>query len=289
MAGRAWARTPCHTEMVFDGRIGRKSGVQPSHLGGVVVPNRQAQDHASLQGLPHAPQAALGLVVVDVAKDSLLRIAELICDCASLNSREGGVSVCDNFAILHVESSNLNQVALVGAVRSMKLSHNGHGFCRVHAEVRPVAVEVLVTHAVGIHVATVLVTEAFPASVVLCAVAAVDSCAARGPDGAAGVRRERCSPLVGLPNVHLHAADAMRLVALKLLVRALRIAVASSVLGTCPVVLLQALAAHSGHLHKVDCAVEATHQRRHVDVQCELAIEKLEHLVGLFAIGYIKS
>lgn len=60
--------------------VGREVAVEPEHVGVVVVPQRHDEHHAALHGLAHLAQAALDLVVVDVAEQVLGGRAELVRD-----------------------------------------------------------------------------------------------------------------------------------------------------------------------------------------------------------------
>ena len=69
-------------------------------------------------------------------------------------------------------------------------------------------------------------------------------------------------------------------------VRALGVAVAGTVLGAGDVAWEAGLATVSVHLDEVEGAVETTGEVRHVDVEGELLVLQVEHLVGGVILGH---
>lgn len=66
--------------------------------------------------------------------------------------------------------------------------------------------------------------------------------------------------------------------------RALRITVASSVLGTCLVALVPLQATIGIHGDKVQSSIESAGQLGSIHIDCELLVLQLEHLVGSFVL-----
>jgi hypothetical protein len=61
--GIAYKRRITRERRVFVGRVG---GVEPEHVRGIVVPDRERENHATVQGAAHALHAAFGCEVVVV-------------------------------------------------------------------------------------------------------------------------------------------------------------------------------------------------------------------------------
>mmetsp|Transcript_96590 Transcript_96590/g.144592 ORF Transcript_96590/g.144592 Transcript_96590/m.144592 type:complete len:251 (-) Transcript_96590:97-849(-) len=117
------------------------------------------------------------------------------------------------------------------------------------------------------------------------------------------MRRVRCGHAVCLPDVHLHAtstvmpngrvARGVPVQGIGLAVnefhvmRALRIAVASAVLGTCPVVAVPACTTELVHLYEIHCTVQTAGQVGDIDIHCELPVLQLEHHVIVIAILHV--
>ena len=68
--------------------------------------------------------------------------------------------VLNNPSVLDVEPANFFQVSVVGPVGGEELRHDRHLLRRVDGEPRPAAEELVVVHAVGREVASVLVAHA---------------------------------------------------------------------------------------------------------------------------------
>mmetsp|Transcript_73615 Transcript_73615/g.213053 ORF Transcript_73615/g.213053 Transcript_73615/m.213053 type:complete len:422 (-) Transcript_73615:113-1378(-) len=290
---RAAVARPAHHAQPLRGLVRGEAAVQPTHLGGRVVPERQRQDEAAVQRLAHFLQPPLCLVVIGVAEGRLLGAAELVRDGVPRHPGHGGIRVGDDLAVLDVEPPDLRQVAGVGAVCGQELRHDLHRLIAVHLELRADAVMRLRAHAEAVHVATVLVAHA-EVAFALGPVAALHATASEGPLHGARVRREGRRHSVGLPNVHLEAAHAALPVDVRLAVHpldilgALGVAVARAKLGPGGVVAL-ALAAGDIHLHEVERAVQAASQRRNVYLESEFTVFQLEQLVGIRAVRKVDA
>ena len=198
-----------------------------------------------------------------VTKRLLLGSAELLVDRVARVSRDLGLGVREDLAVLHVEALDISELA---RSVSVELRHDSHLLIRVDGE--PGTVEGLVALAPGVEVAAVRVAGAAVAVVGVGPAAAV----ARANVGrvvGTGVRRVGRALAVGLPDVHLSAAStqvadagvgvAVRgIPALNVglatneldITGALAVAVASSVPGTSVVVLIRGLASILLHLRK---------------------------------------
>eukprot|EP00411_Alexandrium_monilatum_P052056 CAMPEP_0175424174 /NCGR_PEP_ID=MMETSP0095-20121207/48643_1 /TAXON_ID=311494 /ORGANISM="Alexandrium monilatum, Strain CCMP3105" /LENGTH=495 /DNA_ID=CAMNT_0016723457 /DNA_START=9 /DNA_END=1493 /DNA_ORIENTATION=- len=268
--------------------------VEPPHVERAIVPQREGQHHAALQGCSHLRHAAVVREVVGVLELGLLLPAEGISDCVATDARDRGVRVLDDTAVLDIEALNPGQLARVGAICGVELRDNLDRPAGVHNVSRAVAVEGPVPHPVGVEVATILV--AVPVETFF-AIPARRAFTLHGARDAAGVRGVGCRLAVGLPDVHLGTAEAVLansvvdvsrlgnvgLALNPLHVGALSVAVARAVLGTRPVIAFP-LSAEAVHLDEVHRAVHAAAQLLHRDLHRELAVQQVEHLVliGLF-------
>ena len=228
------------------------------------------------------------LVVVVVLEGKLLSVAKGISDGAAVHARDLGGRAADELAVLHVEALDLHQRSGVGAIVGDELSDHRERLLGVDFVVLAGTVEVCGPHAVGVQVATVLVTETLPALTVV-SVAALDvALTALRAYCAARMWRVGRGSLVGLPDVHLDAADAEGCIRLKLLVGALGITVARAELcAGC--VAIAAHAAEGVHLDEVNRPVGAAAELLHVDVKGELFVQELEHLVRVLGILDVES
>mmetsp|Transcript_84517 Transcript_84517/g.247894 ORF Transcript_84517/g.247894 Transcript_84517/m.247894 type:complete len:470 (+) Transcript_84517:174-1583(+) len=266
-------------------------GVQPAHVAAWVVPQRDCQNHALVQGLAdllHAPKLAkLVKVAVRIVRRPcvleliLVRATIFVGQRVSLHALNGRLGVLDHSAALHVDAADLLQVTIVSAVGRDELRDDGDNLvCPHRAAVAP---EVLAAHSVGVEVAAVLVADAL-VLVPLISITAVHVLALDVACCLAGVHGERLGLAVPLKEVYLWAAGAVGPVHVGLAVdevgavRAVRVAVAGAELGACFVVAL-ALAPILLHVHQVDGSVDPARQAADVNVEGKLAVLKLEDLV----------
>ena len=242
-----------------------------------------------------------------------MRLAEAVGQRVARDAGNGRLRVLVHLAVLDVEAPDLAE-RRAGADELRDDGHLGLGV-ELHAR----AVEVLHAHAVAVEVASILVADAL---VAVGAVAAVEPCAGYETGALAGVRSVRGGDGVGLPDVHLRAAGAKLAVAgvgvvgrrgpaLSVglavdpldVVGALGVAVSckmsvaegvnglleltSSILGTSLVVSLVD-ATVGGHLNKVESTVQTAREVGNVNVEGELLVDEVEHLVlgvGLHEVG----
>mmetsp|Transcript_61394 Transcript_61394/g.190297 ORF Transcript_61394/g.190297 Transcript_61394/m.190297 type:complete len:520 (-) Transcript_61394:182-1741(-) len=298
------------------GLVRGRRRVQPHHLRLHVVPEREHKDHAPAQRSAHALHAALRREIVRVVEAPLLRQAHLLVDgIAGKAVKILDLGVVDELAVLHVEPPNLHEVSRVCPIVGQELRHDGDGLRGVDLEVGARTVEVLVAKPEVVVITTVFVADALvaAAAIALCfsaalavgrRVPALEALALQRPLVVASVRREGRGVLVGLPDVHLGAADAPVPLGPPLLlvptleigraldefhvVRALRVAVSRAQLCARRVVPL-ALLAILIHLHEVDGAVHAALQRGRVDIEGELLVQELEHLVVFLVLHHVHS
>ena len=82
-------------------------GVEPEHVGGVVIPNTEDKSHTSIEVLAEASKTALLSERVGVTSGSLLLLAELVGDLVGLcDSGNVGVGLLDDFAVLDVNAAD---------------------------------------------------------------------------------------------------------------------------------------------------------------------------------------
>ena len=245
--------------------------VQPAHERASIVPDTKREHHAAPQRLAHALQPAQPVeraarVGAVVGRDGVHGLA--------VHGHDG---VLDDMAVLHVQPANLDQRAGGGVVLGVELRDNGHGLGGVDFEV--VAVEVVRAQRVRVEPAAGLVAHAVRLALGTAALVQLRD--------VARVRRVARGPRVRLPDVHLVAARAGALDVGFAVdpgdIETLCVAIASSPRGARGIELATATIAL--HLGEVEGAVHAAHQRRHVDVERELLVEQLQHLVVLAVLG----
>ena len=132
---------------------------------------------ASVQCIAHALHTSKLLVVLHISKEILLGVAEAISDgIAIIRAKDCRWWAVDDVAVLDVEPPHLHKVAIICAVGGEELRHDLHGLGRIDRILRSTAVEVGVAHAVGVDVASILVTDAI-ISLALVVVTAIDALA----------------------------------------------------------------------------------------------------------------
>lgn len=144
------AGTACRA---LHGRADRVGGVEPEHVGVVVIPQRHDEDHTSGERLAHGSQAAFALEVGLIAESGLLRIA--VCGGDGIiasDTGHGGLGVGNHHAILDVEALDLAQ----HAARLDELGDDGEDGIRVDCQAW--TVEAGVTLAVAVEVTSIRVT-----------------------------------------------------------------------------------------------------------------------------------
>jgi hypothetical protein len=133
------------------------------HVGCLVVPEREYENHPSAEGLAHTLQAALfGEVVMGHPETLCLRLAHLVRDgIERFPSKVSGLCILDDLAILHVEPADLDEVTGVRTITGQELCHNRDLFRGIHSETRAFTIELLSTQAEGIEIAPVFVAVPF--------------------------------------------------------------------------------------------------------------------------------
>lgn len=186
---------------------------------------------------------------------------------------------------MHVETPDFDQVSVVSAVTGNELSNHLEGLGGVDLIVLVGAVEGLVTHAVRVEVATVFVTNSILA-LSLVVVAAINTFAAIVAWFVARVGSELSGETVGLPNVHFCAASTIvaaarvaifggrsPVLAVGLaidplhIMRALCVAISSSILGPSLVIRVRGFSPIGFHLDEVEGSVDTTLKFGDVDVE----------------------
>mmetsp|Transcript_109564 Transcript_109564/g.283220 ORF Transcript_109564/g.283220 Transcript_109564/m.283220 type:complete len:231 (-) Transcript_109564:328-1020(-) len=186
---------------------------------------------------------------------------------------------------------------------SQKLGDDRDRLGAINLVVRAVSVEARVAHSIRVEVATILVTHT-QIALTLGVISAFGALALGQARLVARVWCVRGGPAVCLPDVHLSAARAevphrrhvravpIHGVCLALdeldVVRALRIAVASAILGSCSVATAIPIATLV-HLHEVHSAIQATREVAHISGEGELPIFQPEHLVGILAVHDVQA
>ena len=190
-------------EVAGAGSVGRVGGVEPEHVGVVVVPERHDEDHTLGEGGAHLHETSLGAEVVGVAEGGLLGVAVGGGDGVAADSGDIALGVGDHLAVLDVESLDLGEVA---AAVGEELGDDGELGGGVDGHAR--AVEGGVALAVAVEVASIGVALASVAGSAVGAAAIVASAHSLA-DGSAGMRRQGGAHLVRLPDIHLRAAAAV--------------------------------------------------------------------------------
>lgn len=264
-------------------------GVEPEHVGGMVVPDGHDEDHGLGKGLAHLLQATLLVEVIDITESRLLSIAERLGDGVASDASNLGLRVLNDLAVLDIEALDLTEIAsrvleelgddgeLLGGIDGLALTVEGG-----------------VTHAVRVEVATIGIASTAIAVVGVGTTARV-ALAHVLVDGGAGVGSESGRDLVGLPDIHLRAASTVvtdtsvgivgggiptlnvtNTVDVLEITGALSVAVTGTVLGTSLVGGVLGLATIKIHGDEVESAVETAAGAGDIDIEGELVAEELE-------------
>lgn len=183
----------------------RVGGIEPLHVGGVVVPDGHGENHWSVESLGETAHAAGLGEIVQIAKDGLLLLAEVVSDLVGcVNAWDVGNRVGENDAVLDVEALDALESAGGRVISGDELGNNGDLLGGVHLLAR--AEEGGVAHAIGVEVASVLVANA---GIAVGSITAVESGAASESVALAGVWSVSSGVAVGLPDIHLGTAGSV--------------------------------------------------------------------------------
>ena len=171
----------------------------------MVVPHAEGQNHADVHCLGDTSQTTVRTEAVAITESFFGR--------GTVSGGDGVVcrhagdvdfGVLDNLAALDVEATDLRERAARRVVVGKELSDDGE--LGVGVDSLAGAVEVLVTHTVGVEIATVGVADA---TVAVVGTTASCTAAAAGLGPVAGVRSIGSGNGVGLPNIHLVTAGTV--------------------------------------------------------------------------------
>jgi hypothetical protein len=260
----------------------------------MVVPDGHDENDTIGKGLVNGGESTDGSEVVLVVEDGLLGSAELVGDrVVGSHSGDVGLGVLDDYTILDVDTADFLERTSIGSVSSDELGDDGDLLGGIDSLAG--SVEVLLTLAVRVEVASILVADT---TISVITVTAVVSEAAVWSILAARVRGVGGGDGVGLPDIHLIAACAV--LALSGVgvagvgapangvglsgdeldvVGALSIAITGSVLGTSLVVGLGGHATIGLHVGEVEGTVKTARKVGDIDVKGELLVLDLEHLI----------
>jgi len=175
-------------------------GVQPIHVHGNVIPHADDQNHATIQGLTHGLHASLLGEGIAVTERGLLSRAEgvgfhvVVASCRV-------VGVVDLLSILDVELLNGSQLTSW----RVEPGDNLEWPLGVDLELRSLAIEILVTHAERVDVASITVSWGNETIAILGAALLIAHAHVKAFNGGR-VGCEGGGNLVCLPQVHLCAA-----------------------------------------------------------------------------------
>jgi len=284
------------------GGIHRVSGIQPQHVGVVVIPERHHKHHSSIDGLLDGTQATLLLEIGAVLCGCNPVIAEIICDGVVVVAIDVVSWVFDGLAILSVELLYLNKLAMVAAIICDELCGDLDWLCAVDLEIRTWAEEIVHAQPVSLHVTAILVAHTLEA--VIAIVAAICTLTSRLSIHRARMHGVGRRHLVCLPDIDLGAASAVLASACVWIsvawlpsfhVRfavdefqvmwALGITVSQAHLSTC--IAIFAFAAISIHLHKIQRTIQATIQLRVIHRVSEFLVLQLKQLISVIVLNEI--
>jgi len=270
-------------------------GVQPKHLGSVVVPERHHEDQSAVEGIAEGLESTLVLEGVLVSEEGLLGITELVADGVEGGERgEATEGVGDDLAVLDPHAADLGERTGGGVVGGQELSDDGEGLVGVKGQSG--AEEGLCSCAPGVQIASVLVANA---AVSVVTVSTLSSIAARLAIHGAGVRSVGGALRVGFPDVHLRATSSIlsgsrigvvgrRLPVVDVgfsidkfhVMRALSVAISGAILRSSLVSRIFAQTPIGVHGHEVERAVKTAGEPANVNVKRELLVLEIEHPIG---------
>jgi len=136
------------------------SGVQPQHVGVVVIPQGHHEHHTSVDGLLDGAEPSLVFEVRAILSSCHPIIAEIICDGVVGVAVDSVRWVFNRLAVLRVELLHFHKLAMVSAIVCDELRGHLDRLCAIHLEIRAWAEEVVHAQPVRLDVAAVLVAHA---------------------------------------------------------------------------------------------------------------------------------
>jgi len=122
-------------------------GVQPQHVGKVIIPKRHHQNNTRINGLLNVSKPTLVQEVGAILSLSNPIFAVVICDCVMLVAVHGVRWMLNSFAILGVKLFDFSQLANISAISSDKLGRDSDWLCAVDLEVGTRAKKVFIAQA----------------------------------------------------------------------------------------------------------------------------------------------
>jgi len=129
--GGCGARTAMATRLLA---IGGVSGIQPEHVGIMVIPQRHHEHHTLLEGLVNGSHASLLKEIAPILRKCNPILAECISDSVVFVSVNGVFGMLNGPAILRIDLLHFRQLAAVGVVLSDELGGDGHWLGGVNGE-----------------------------------------------------------------------------------------------------------------------------------------------------------
>ena len=228
----------------------RVGGVEPQHVNGVVVPEREDKNHRLSKSLLHLGETTLVLEGGGVAESRLLGVTEGFGDLVTSDASDVRLRVGEDLAVLDEVALDpgagelSDDGELLGRIDGLAGAEES---CVAHAELIVAISDIQLlkerkTYAYGVEVASIRVADACVAvgGTSSTAIASLDG-AQRLADGCARMRRNSLGDGVGFPDIHLGAAasvvSASRVGAVGLGSPALNIGLLMSQLATSPLTM----------------------------------------------------
>jgi len=240
--------------------------------------------------------SSLGSVVVGILVPVVSGSAEIVSNRVEFFSLDGGFRSFDDLTILHVLSTDFNYIGVAGTVLGNELSDNCEFPGRVNSKVRARTEEIFVSKSVWREVTSRFVTDSLSSSISTSTLLTFTSC---GIGDGTGMGSDSLRGLVGFPDVHLHAASTVFTLARVRVIwarnpsfgvgfttdelnvlRALSIAVSSSIVSSSLVARVLTETTIGIHLGEVESSVKSTGEFADIDVEGEFLVLEVElHVV----------
>lgn len=246
-----------------------------------------------MQCIAHDLEATFLFENIVITEQRLLLVAEQITDRIEglAEARVIALGVLDDLAVLDVEPSDLIQIATAGAIGRDELGDNREGFGGVDGHAWSIVK--MIIQAIRVEVASSFITDTI--------VTTRSSTAAGLTLDGADVRSVCSAEGIGFPDVHLdaagtiHASSRARLPVEKIrlsidefnILRTLGVAITGSKLGACLIVGILRRTSVGRHFDEIKRAIQSTRQAGEIDVECELLILQMEHLIGRIVLQEI--